>query len=156
MGLRKLLALVLMGAGILILQPASGQAARSDSDLAGEADCLEARQFRISDACVAGSVSARQTVTAWQVMHGTWNGQALDGLSLVLVQTTADDGQVPSTINCYVSHLASPAQRNALLCAYASSQTTGKLDVSAWRVEPAVIKFEIAGHSWVVHLGMIG
>ena len=109
-----------------------------------------------------GNVSARQSVTAWQVTTGTWNGQSLNGLSLVLVQTVSEDGRSPATTHCYVSHLATPAQKKALLSAYIADRSASdsnseirNTDPATWRVEPAVIKIELLGETVVIHLGAI-
>jgi hypothetical protein len=52
--------------------------------------------------------------------------------------------------------MATPAQRMALLAAYIASQPGMKPgDSSAWRVEPAVIRLEFAGHLVILHLGTI-
>jgi hypothetical protein len=127
---------------------------------------IEAKQFRVADGRTPGGPgqpSSRQSVTAWQVVKGMWNGQALDGLSLVLVQTVAEDGRSRPSMNCYVSHRATPAQRRALVSAYAASQPsksapdgeTQPVDTSSWRIEPAVIRVESIGERVVVHVGAI-
>jgi hypothetical protein len=133
------------------------------------AEFIEARQFRISEGRVPGAPgqpSTVQTVTAWQVARGWWNGQSLDGLSLVLVQTMAEDGSARPSFQCYISHVATPAQRKALVSAYAASQPGARsagrpeeavkpLDTSGWRIEPAVIRIDTEGGRVVVHLGTI-
>jgi hypothetical protein len=164
MSLRAFLTVALLGVGVGGAWSAPARAAitpqrdQTPQTLSAaqpaETDILETRQYRIADARVAGRLSARQTVTAWQVVQGSWQGQALDGLSLVFVKTTPEDGHVPPTLNCYVSHLATPAQRTALLNAFAANLPV-PADVSTWRVEAAVIKFEIVGHTVVLHLGAV-
>jgi hypothetical protein len=119
------------------------------------ADALETRQYRLPEARVAGQESMRQQVTVWEVTAGNWNGQALTGLSLVLVQSTADNGQSRPMTNCYISHVATAAQRQALLSAYLAAQSLSPGDIVSWRVEPAVIRFEMAGQTVVVHLGLV-
>ena len=131
-------------------------------------DFVEAQQYKVADGRVPGGpgqVSMRQRVTAWQVDHGMWNGQVLDGLSLVLVQSIPEDGTMRPFTNCYISHVATPAQRRALVNAYAASQPQGETresgasirpaDTASWRIEPAVIRFEFFGGRVVVHLGTI-
>jgi hypothetical protein len=117
-------------------------------------DILQAHQYNLSDTRIAGQDSIHQKVTAWEVTTGTWNGESLSGLSVVLVQTN-DDAQSQHTTNCYVSHMATPAQRKALLSAFLASQAVAPADSGSMRVEPAVIKFEVAGHSVIVHLGLV-
>jgi hypothetical protein len=116
---------------------------------------VEAHQYRLPTVRVAGNESTRQTVTAWEVTRGSWNGQNLGGLSLVLVNSIADDGHAPATTNCYISHLATPAQRDALVSAYLASQSLDAGDARKWRLEPAVIRLEIAGKMVIVHLGLV-
>jgi hypothetical protein len=127
---------------------------------------VEAQQFKVADGRVPGGpgqVSMRQVVTAWQVNHGIWNGQVLDGLSLVLVQSIPEDGATRPFTNCYITHLATPAQRKALVNAYAAFQLPSTdnapmirpSDTATWRIEPAVIRFEFEGDHVVVHLGTI-
>ena len=118
-------------------------------------DALEAHQYRLPEARIAGQESLRQQVTIWQVTAGTWNGETLKGLSLVLVKSTSDNGQSSSMTNCYISHLATVAQRQALLSAYLAAQSLSPGDIVSWRVEPAVIRFEMAGQTVVVHLGLV-
>jgi hypothetical protein len=120
-----------------------------------ENDALEAHQYRLPEARVAGQESIRQQVTVWEVTAGAWNGQSLKGLTLVLVRSSSDSDQSQVTTNCYVSHEATFAQRQALLSAYAASQSISSNDVLTWRVEPAVIRFEWAGQTMVVHLGLV-
>jgi hypothetical protein len=133
---------------------------------AARPEFVEARQFQVAEGRVpgmSGQPSSRRKVTAWQVAKGWWDGQSLDGLSLILVQTMADDGSIQPLMNCYVSHLATPAQRRALVSAYAATQGAAKgdgetvkpVDTTRWRIEPAVIRFEMQGERVVVHLGAI-
>ena len=66
---------------------------------------LETRQFRMDNARLPGRLSARQSVVAWQVTQGTWNGQTLDGLSVVIVKSTNEDGHTGNpAVCCYFSH----------------------------------------------------
>jgi hypothetical protein len=163
MQLRRMLILVLMVVGVGAPQIARAGLSPITVDLparSAPADYLEARQYKIADAQVAGTqgIPEHQTMTAWQVTHGSWQGQALDGLCLVLVQTTPDDSQGVVSTNCYVSYLATPAQRMALVNAFRASlglggQTAG--DTAAWRIESAVIRLEFAGHRVILHLGVI-
>ena len=82
--------------------PAAHQDATPGSDF------LQAHQYNLADTRIAGQDSIHQKVTAWEVTTGTWNGESLNGLSVVLVQTN-DDAQSQHTTNCYVSHMATPA-----------------------------------------------
>ena len=172
MQLRGMLPLALLFVGVVLPQAAHAGLVPQVQDTparAAPADYLEAKQYQITDAQVAGTqgLPAHQTMTAWQVSHGSWQGQALDGLSLVLVQTTPDDSQSgggggAALINCYVSYLATPAQRAALVNAFKASlgirdnePVGGRGDSSPWRIEPAVIKLEFIGRRVVLHLGII-
>ena len=81
---------------------------------------IDAQQLRIDavvgtvDAATSAAVSAHRTVTAWQVNNGKWNGQILDGLSLVLVQNISTDPTAAADIAIYVSDYATVAQRDGL------------------------------------------
>jgi hypothetical protein len=114
---------------------------------------IDARQFTLNDSMVPGS-SIRQNVTAWQVNLGRWNGQNLDGLSVVLVEQFASEGDAGKVVACYVSEFASPAQREALLAALQCSQPRLK-DAANIRLEPACIRIDIDGQNAVIHLGLI-
>lgn len=175
MMLRRMLAVVAVGAGCAsaVFSAGSVEAAPLSKDaqnaVAGapaRPEFIEAKQFRLADGRTPGGPgqsSSRQSVTAWQVVKGMWNGQVLDGLSLVLVQTIAEDGRSRPSMNCYISHRATPAQRRALVNAYAASQPSKSagageaqpVDTSSWRIEPAVIRVETVGEGVVVHVGAI-
>jgi hypothetical protein len=71
------------------------------------------------------------------------------------VRSTSDVGPSRTMTNCYVSHLASAAQREALVGAYVAAQSLAPGETASWRVEPAVIRFEIAGQTLVIHLGLV-
>ena len=119
---------------------------------------IDARQFRMDNARVPGG-SARQIVTAWQVISGSWDGQTLDGLSLVMVKTMSDEATVDAArqVTCYVSQAATPAQRSALIGAFLSTQP-GMLsprDLARMRVEPGVIVIQIEDGQVVLHLGLV-
>ena len=118
---------------------------------------LEMRQYRITDARIPGPVSARQSVTAWQITSGTWNGQELSGLSLVMVRSQPEDGRALPTTNCYISQTATPAQREALIGAFIATLPPALRAVAAtaMRIEPAVITFEFDGHTIVLHVGLV-
>jgi len=122
-----------------------------------DANTLETREFHVHNARLPGLFSAHQDVTAWQVTQGTWNGQSLDGLCLVLVHSLSDDGRTPAQTNCYVSQYATSAQRQALLGAFLASnpQAVSPQDVSSIRIEPAVITFQLEGQTIVLHLGLV-
>ena len=157
--LRRTVSVLALGFCLAMAMPGAARAGlTSDTSLprlGSSADFVEAHQYRLPTARVAGNESTRQTVTAWEVTRGSWNGQNLGGLSLVLVNSVADDGHAPATTNCYISHLATAAQRDALVSAYLASQSLDAGDTRKWRFEPAVIRLEIAGKTVIVHLGLV-
>ena len=159
----RLLALRPVAAGLLVAIASLGfapvaQATQSNQDtplasrVVSGSDVIEAQEFLISDSRVS---SLRQTITAWRVSTGTWNGVSLEGLSLVMVKTSSIDNQVPASTNCYISYPATAAQRNALLSAYVTSKSLPTAESSTWRIEPAVIRFEFGGQTVIIHIGMI-
>jgi hypothetical protein len=155
---RALIAAVLtLGSGFPAVAMAGGAAAGpiAVGGGAGENNTIEARQFRIENARLPGRMSTLQTVTAWQVTAGTWNGQTLDGLSVVLIHSTVE-GRSSAQLNCYVSHEASPAQRDAILAAFMASQPQLFANRPGVQMEPAVISLEVEGQSVVLHVGLIG
>jgi hypothetical protein len=117
-------------------------------------DLLQARRYRQSALRLPGHESIRQSVIVWEVTAGTWNGQNLEGLSLVLVSRVSDSDSCATT-NCYVSHCASAAQRDALLGAFLASQTLSPGEAANWRLEPAVIRLEHVAGVVIVHLGLV-
>jgi hypothetical protein len=141
--------------------PARARAVISSSDgvkpaaRMASADVLEARQYCMPDSRVAGQESIRESVTVWEVTTGTWNGQSLQGLSLILVSRVADNDTRVATTNCYISHVASAAQRDALVDAFVTSQTISPGEATSWHLEPAVIRVEHVGDVVVVHLGLV-
>lgn len=154
MACRPLLALaiaaILGNTGLaLASEPDSG----APSSVQSSANYLDVRQFRAIDARVPGT-SIRQNIFAWQITSGTWNGQSLDGLSVVLVEQISSEGQGARTFVCYVSDFATLAQRQAAFAALQSSQAVLK-DMQNIRVEPAVIRIDVDGQSVVIHLGLI-
>ena len=158
--MRRLLVLALAVA-LLVSLPAPVRAVLSSQDnktltrVYAPGEALEARQYRLPETRVAGQEYVRQSVTIWEVTAGTWNGQSLKGLILVLVRSTSDVGPSRPMTNCYVSHFASAAQREALLGAFVAAQSLAPGEVASWRVEPAVIRFDMAGPTLVVHLGLV-
>ncbi|HUO09333.1 MAG TPA: DUF1326 domain-containing protein [Phycisphaerae bacterium] len=118
---------------------------------------LETREFHFRNARLPGLYSEHQDVTAWQVTQGSWNGQSLDGLCLVLVHTASDDGHSSNHTNCYVSEFATSAQRQALLTAFLASNPSAipASDASSLRLEPAVITFQLDGQTLTLHLGLV-
>jgi len=156
----RLLVLAL-AVGALVSLPAPARAVLSSQDSKNltrvytGGEVLQARQYRLPEARVAGQEYVRQSVTVWEVTAGMWNGQSLKGLSLVLIRSTTETGPSHSMTNCYISDPASAAQREALLSAYLASQALAPGDIASWRVEPAVIRFEITGGTVVVHLGLV-
>ncbi len=158
--LRRLFSLALALAFLAFLPaPAHAVLSSQDGKTAGRTatnnDVLEARQYRLPESRVAGQESMRQSVIVWQVTAGTWNGESLKGLSLVLVKCTTDSGEAGPTICCYISYVATAAQREALLGAFMAAQAISPGEVTSWRVEPAVITFEVSGKTVVVHLGLV-
>src|ERR1017187_3618369 len=96
---------VVLGIGLLMLcslTPPSHAALTSQDKSSSLPDAVQMQQYLISNARLPGYTSARQTVTAWQVTQGTWNGEQLSGLNLVLVRSISEDGRALSTTNCYV------------------------------------------------------
>ena len=130
-------------------------AAPQISRVAGANGALETHQYRLAERRVPGQESVRQRITAWEVTSGSWEGVNLQGLSLVLVQNIPDSDASATTVNCYISHVATSAQRHALVSAYVASQAVSPSDVRKWRVEPAVISFEIAGQRIILHVGLV-
>ncbi len=154
---RLLVAVVLLN---VLAWPTLGFASASvssDQTSAAPANYLEAHEYHFDNARIPGSGSVRQNVTAWQVSAGRWNGQSLNGLSIVLVESIAEDGRTPRQTNCYLSHFATGTQREALLSAFMSTQPEhfSSLQIQNMRVEPAAISIEIDGQSVTLHLGLI-
>jgi hypothetical protein len=120
---------------------------------------VDAQQLRIDT--VAGMHSeqsaARRTIMAWQISAGKWNGQLLDGLSLVLVQTEPTDAAPEGDTAIYVSDIATPAQREALLAAISASHPAAFTSRDGTcHVEPAYIRVEqSSGGMLVLHLSPI-
>jgi len=174
MKLCTVIASMILGVGLITAGPASAAILPGVDGLpalpirvAGQ-EFVEAQQYKVADGRVPGApgqVSTRQTVTAWQVSRGIWNGQVLDGLSLVLVQSIPEDGSMRPLTSCYITHSATPAQRKALVNAYAATQSSASdrdnapiirpVDTATWRIEPAIIRFEFSGERVIVHLGTI-
>lgn len=134
---------------------ASAALSSQDDVRAAVGDVLQTHQYRLPESRVAGQESVRQQVTVWEVTAGSWNGESLKGLSLVLVRNCSDSGPTLGTISCYISHLATAAQRNALISAFMAAQSIAPAEVTTWRIEPAVIRFENAGDRVIVHLGLV-
>jgi hypothetical protein len=116
---------------------------------------LQAKVYHLPESRVVGQACVREGVTVWECTSGTWNGQCLQGLSLVLVNNPKTKSQGRCETQCYVSHGATPEQRAALLNAYLTSQAIAPGEATNWRVEPAVIRLEIAGQEVFVHLGLV-
>jgi hypothetical protein len=153
--MRRALQLLTLGVVFALFAPSTVRAGLSSLDNVSESNSVEAREYRLRDRRVAGNESLRQNITAWRVTQGKWNGESIGGLSLVLVETASDNGQLTSTTNCYVSHLATAAQRDALVSAFVASQGLSISDVSNWRVEPSMIRIEINGQTVIIHLGLV-
>jgi hypothetical protein len=152
--MRRALHLLTLGVVFAFWCPITARAGFSSSDPIAESNAVEARAYKLRDRRVAGDLSLKQNVTAWRVTSGKWNGEYLGGLSLVLVQTAADNGQSAATTNCYVSHIATAAQKKALVSAFVASQGISTDEITSWRLEPSVIRFEVNGQTVVIHLGL--
>jgi hypothetical protein len=149
-----------LATGVMALSPLSARAVLNTENAqvaarAANVDLLQARQYRLPETRLPGQESIRQLVTVWEITAGTWNGQSLEGLSLVMVKRIADNDSCATTTRCYVSHSASPAQRDALLGAFRAAQSELFGDSASWRLEPAVIRVEHIGGAVIVHLGLV-
>jgi hypothetical protein len=157
--LRTLSVAVLAGAAILSRPLPAPAVVTQQSDAtamrAAGSELLQTRQYRLSERLPGAQTSIRQSVTVWEVTGGTWNGQSLQGLNLIVVSRLADSDSCASTTDCYVSYRASAAQRAALLNAFVSSQSLAPDDAASWRLEPAVIRVEHVGSLVIVHLGRV-
>jgi len=119
---------------------------------------LQVRQLHVTNPTqVLPEGNVGQSLTCWQVLHGSWNGQNLDGLSIVLVkQLTETNGNTSVDRFVYVSDSATAAQRVALVAAVAASNPTWFPDIKSIRIEPASIQIEQTdGTTVVLHLGRI-
>lgn len=136
---------------------ASPTTAPSDAAANFQNNLIQARQFHWTSVHLPGRSSARQSITAWQVTRGSWAGETLDGLSVVLVQSTFDSNAGKRLVNCYVSSQATLAQRDALVSAFMSNLAGSlpTIDPSSMRIEPAVITLEVDGQTITLHLGLI-
>jgi hypothetical protein len=153
--MRKALQLLTLGVALAVFAPSTARAGISSLDPVADSNSIEAREYRLRDRRVAGNESLRQNITAWRVTQGKWNGESIGGLSLVLVQTASDNGQLAATTNCYISHVATAAQREALVSAFVASQGLSTSEINGWRVEPSMIRIEINGQTVIIHLGLI-
>jgi len=117
---------LMLAAVALLGLPARGLASGPSTNITG--DYVEARTAEVfTGGCIMGSEgepSGREAILAWRVGHGTMNGVALDGLSIVAV-VAADvnlgtqelGGIAPQTIKAAlrIDGRATPAQRDALI-----------------------------------------
>ena len=152
---RRALFLWVLALFMISAVPANARAALTSRDAVAENNSIETREYKLRDRRVAGNESLRQNITAWRVTNGTWNGEALGGLSLVLVETASDNGTTTPTTNCYISHIATMAQREALVSAFVTAQGLSPEYVTSWRMEPSIIRLEINGQTVIIHLGLI-
>ena len=121
-------------------------------------DYVEARTADVwTGPCFAnGEVNlvGREAILAWRVKAGSWQGVALDGLSVAAVVTasaTLGDPHaeaLPARALVLVDESADIAQRRAL--AAFARETAGELLTDVVAVEPAPISFGVAGDA--VHL----
>ncbi len=150
----------MMLAGVLLCPAMAWATAESgvvETTTREQDNLLEVRQFHVENARLPGQGSIRQTVTAWQVTAGTWNGVSLEGLAVVLVQSQSEENRGVRTMNCYISHTASVQQREALMSAFMSTQPEyfGAAQMQMMRMEPGVITIEVDGAMVTLHLGLI-
>src|SRR5947209_1743443 len=114
-------------------------------------DYLESRSADVYVAqCFANSevgLTGDQALLAWHVRNGSWNGQKLDGLTVIAaVKANATLGDpyadpYPAKSVFLVDEQASPAQREALV-AFAQHMG-GKLTSSVLRVIPTTIEMNV-------------
>ena len=114
-------------------------------------DYLESRSADVYVAqCFANSevnLTGDQALMAWHVRSGSWNGQKLDGLTVIAaVKANATLGDpyadpYPAKAVMLVDDQATPAQREALV-AFAKHEG-GKLVSSVVRVIPTVIEMNV-------------
>jgi hypothetical protein len=71
------------------------------------------------------------------------------------VNRIAENNSCTPSTDCYVSHMASAAQRDALVNAFVASQAPSPGDAGSWHLELAVIRLEHRGGTVVVHLGRV-
>lgn len=107
--------------GVSALLIAAGSA-RVSAAPAVTGDYVEARTCNVfAGPCHFGSeytTAGREAVLAWQVKHGTSDGQSLDGLRAVAVVAGDDNLAVAGTPRrtvFYIDERATPAQRSALV-----------------------------------------
>lgn len=107
------------------------------------ADVYVAQCFANSEVGLTGD----QALLAWHVRNGSWNGQNLDGLTVMAAVkangTLGDpyEDPYPAKSVIIVDELATPAQREALV-AFAQHMT-GKLLRNVVRVIPTTIDMEV-------------
>lgn len=107
------------------------------------ADVYVAQCFANSEAGLTGD----QALLAWHVRNGSWNGQKLDGLTVIAaVRASATLGDpyadpYPAKAVLLVDDQATPAQRDALV-AFAEHMG-GKLVSSVVRVIPTTIEMSV-------------
>src|SRR5690349_549958 len=114
-------------------------------------DYLESRSADVYVAqCFANSevnLTGDQALMAWHVRNGSWNGQKLDGLTVIAaVKANATLGDpyanpYPAKSVMLVDEQATPAQRDALV-AFAQHMG-GKLTASVVRVIPTTIEMNV-------------
>ena len=115
-------------------------------------DYIETRSADVwTGPCVANgevNLSGDQAILAWRVNSGSWNGVALDGLSVVgVVKAAATLGDAytnpyPAKAVMIVDERATAAQRSALLC-FAQSMA-GDLFKNVVSVEAAPITMSVS------------
>ena len=130
---------------VVLSLPAQALDLPSGASVAG--DYLEARSAEVVVGhCLANAevgLAGREAILAWTVRAGQWNGEPLEGLSVVAVvqseETLGDgDGAVPARAVVVVDERASELQRQALLGLARSM--AGPLLADVVRVEAAAIE----------------
>lgn len=120
-----------------------GQRITGDYLESRSADVYVAQCFANSEAGLVGD----QALMAWHVRNGNWNGQKLDGLSVIAaVKANATLGDpygnpYPAKSVLLVDEQATPAQREALV-AFAQHMG-GKLTSTVVRVIPTTIEMNV-------------
>jgi hypothetical protein len=151
---------ILVLAAVLLVAPPA--AAGSPSSVSG--DYVEARTAEVfAGGCIMSSEAetiGRQAVLAWRIGRGTYDGVALDGLSVVAAVSGDHNlgigeigGTRPSLVRAalIVDHNASPRQQKALVGLVEAM--AGELIDEVVQVTAAPIEFSADGHAVKVSAG---
>jgi len=137
----KVLVLTLLTGGLAFASP--GQKVTGDYLESRSADVYVAQCFANGEVGLVGD----QALLAWHVHNGSWNGEKLDGLTVVAaVKANATLGDpygnpYPAKSVMLVDEQATPAQREALV-AFAQHMG-GKLTSTVLRVIPTTIEMNV-------------